>query len=273
LIDTSEAVNQHVCRPVCRPHQQTLSRTGVGRCLAAAPYAIHCCLRSSGPDADKLCCKQRLQLSSKTVPSSPYKSTLAAECLRWHNTVATHAQHVALLGFCCLGWRWGDPSASYIVIPSCVFTVSSQEILLPPRFRALSHMHNTLLLSHRRPMWQHNSGAVALPLYPTRRLYVCFLCCHTRRLCERLLQGGKLWGGYRGVPACFLCTPWGLRVEWVGGVIGLQQSPSCCGQWALGNSVVAKYLGWKLSFVQHLAWSQLGRCCNILLCCTTHVGE
>ena len=33
----------------------------------------------------------------------------------------------------------GDPSASYIMIPSCVFPVSPQEILLPPRFRALSH--------------------------------------------------------------------------------------------------------------------------------------
>jgi hypothetical protein len=33
----------------------------------------------------------------------------------------------------------GDPSASYIVLPSCVFPVSPQEITLPPRFRALSH--------------------------------------------------------------------------------------------------------------------------------------
>ncbi len=44
-----------------------------------------------------------------------------------------------------LGWRWGAPVlvTLHVVFPSCVFPVSSQEISLPPRVRALSHSKPT----------------------------------------------------------------------------------------------------------------------------------
>jgi hypothetical protein len=55
---------------------------------------------------------------------------------------------VALLGFPCLGWRWGTQCWLHCVLCShlCVFPVSPQEILLPPRFRALSHKASAILL-------------------------------------------------------------------------------------------------------------------------------
>jgi hypothetical protein len=77
----------------------------------------------------------------------------------WTGRLLSYCE-VALLGFCCLGWWWGHPSASYIVFPSCVFPVSPQEISLPPRLRALSNCRSQVTCSACR--WPAGGVACAL---------------------------------------------------------------------------------------------------------------
>ncbi len=65
----------------------------------------------------------------------------------WTGRLLSYCE-VALLGFCCLGWRWGAPvlvTCVCVMFPSCVFPVSPQEISLPTRFRALSYRTVTQL--------------------------------------------------------------------------------------------------------------------------------
>jgi hypothetical protein len=95
----------------------------------------------------------------------------------------------------------GGPSASYIVfcVPIfvcshlCVFPVSPQEILLPPRFRALSHMQHSNILAqcsfralspnptnarhHTCLSWRVKS---AFPHLGRSHIFVCSQCLHRK---------------------------------------------------------------------------------------------
>jgi hypothetical protein len=85
------------------------------------------------------CTAERCQQQQNTASASAILLQQNTPWL-WSGRLLSYCE-VALLGFRCLGWRWGTQCSLLCVMCShlCVFPVSPQEILLPPRFRALSH--------------------------------------------------------------------------------------------------------------------------------------
>jgi hypothetical protein len=91
----------------------------------------------------------------------------------------------------------GDPSASYIMIPSCVSPVSPQEILLPPRFRALSYS----LPSSLSP-----SGANCLSMYMRDWSGIEALCATAASKSQQILLDLHCLMAYR--PWLCVCPAW-----------------------------------------------------------------